>query len=118
MLKKTFRGLANQEVSSLFKNRKAVSVGNACFRIIADSSSLKRSQFSVIIPKKLLAAAVMRNRLRRQLSEDIRQVYSYWTVGRRVAILVKHGVLKLSGSQRREMLKTLLEDLHKRMNSL
>ncbi len=118
MLNKTYRGLANQEVSSLFQNRNTPTKANAAFRVLAISTPSNRSQFSLIIPKKLIKSAVFRNRLRRQLSEDIRQVYSYWTVGRRVAILVKRGVLELDTVQRRASLSHLLEELHQTLITL
>ena len=95
MLKKKFRGLSTTEVSDLFKGR-ASSVGSRFFRINWKATSQDFPEFVVITPRSLHKSAAHRNRFRRQVYSLIERVFSDWTRGVRVAILVKNGALTCS----------------------
>lgn len=99
MLKKKYRGLSELEISELFKKKSLSSIGNTFFRINWMKSNNEYPQFVVIVNKKLHKSAVKRNTVRRKVYEMVRQEFSLWTEGIRVAILVKKSALEYSPSE-------------------
>ncbi|MDF2379392.1 MAG: ribonuclease P protein component [Candidatus Gracilibacteria bacterium] len=109
MLEKQHRNLSSEEIAELFKNPHTKS-SNSTLRIHTITASEKmKSQFVVIVSRKVHKSAVKRNMIRRQLYSVLSRMFSQWTSGLRVAILVKPSFLKLSRTQR---LKTFLDLLH------
>lgn len=101
MLKKKYRGLKPEEVSELFQ-RNVLSQANRYFRVNWMKTPGEAPQFVVVIPRKINVSAVLRNRLKRKISELIRTQFSDWTGGRRVAIVLKASAADASSKLFRE----------------
>lgn len=95
MLKQQFRSLKASEVSELFQGKPATK-SDSYFRVLWSKSPREIPQFVVITSTKLHRSAVVRNRVRRVLYDLIRQHFSQWTLGVRVAILVKTPAIRLT----------------------
>lgn len=95
MLKHQFRSLKASEVSELFQGNPATK-SDPAFRVLWMTVDQDFPQFVVITSGKLHGSAVVRNRLRRMIFELIRLHFSQWTLGVRVAIVVKTPAIRLT----------------------
>ena len=94
MVKGRFRSLKASEVSELFQSDpKTKSDPN--FRVLWKNADQDFPQFVVITSAQLHRSAVVRNRVRRVVYHLIRQHFSQWTAGVRVAIVVKTPAIRL-----------------------
>ncbi len=77
----------------------------------AKPNQQKLSRFGFIISSRAAKKAVVRNRLKRQLSEIIRSNLKKITTGFDVVLMVKPGLLKVDYSEIEKSLLNLLEEL-------
>jgi len=112
MLKKLYRGLKPREISDLFQKKGVNSVSNRYFRINWMDSDQPHPRFVVITSAKLTKSALLRNKMRRRLYEMVRNEYSEWTRGVRVAILVKTPALTSGLSEFRNGFYELMRKAH------
>lgn len=110
MLKKHYRGISADQVSELFSDT-ALFLSDRFFHINWMRVDQKHPQFVVITPRKLQLNAVARNRLQRRAYATIRLHFSSWTVGLRIAIVVKKAAVESSPMEFRKHLLKLLKSL-------
>ena len=109
MLPQRHRQLKSEDIKLLFEDPHTRST-NAYLRVHTRVTEYETpSQFVVIVSRKVHKSAVKRNMIRRQLYSILSRLFSEWTAGLRVAILVKPSFLKLS---RTERLQIFLDTLH------
>ena len=87
-------------------------VSDRFFHINYSLQSQDRPQFVVITPKKLGLNAVQRNRIQRRVYALVRGHYSSWTVGVRIAIVVKKAAIDSSAEKFRDHLLELLSSIN------
>lgn len=92
VLKKSDRHYTSTEIQQLFSGKQK-SISNAFFRLHWLSTSDEKKKVAVIVSKKVAKSAVARNQARRRVYDVVRQLFSEWTPGLRVAILVRNPVL-------------------------
>lgn len=110
MLPKSHRQLKNEEIKQLFDEPHS-KVSNQYLRIHTRLlGDLSESQFVVIVSRKVHKSAVTRNKIRRQLYSILSRMFSQWTAGLRVAILVKPSFLKLTRTERLQIFLDMLHD--------
>lgn len=111
MLKKKHRGLKASDVSELFTNAAVKSTGSRFFRVNWRQYDQDYPQFVVITTAKTARSAVVRSKLRRRIYEMISRNFNDWTVGLRVAILVKSSSVELKPARFREEFMKLMQKI-------
>lgn len=110
MLKKQYRGISADQVSELFTDE-ARSVSDRFFHINWMPISQRHPQFVVITPRKLSLNAVARNRLQRRAYSAISVHFSSWTVGLRIAIVIKKSAVESTPAEFKSRLIELLKSI-------
>lgn len=95
MLPRRYRGLAANDIETLFK-KKHSSRSNRSFLLIWRKNDEAHSRFAVIIPLKLKISAVKRNKIKRKVFALLRKAPISWTEGKNYAILVRSHALTIS----------------------
>jgi len=108
MLKKKFRVKHFKDFKDLLENGSYF--GAKEFYIKYNSNNLDYSKISVVVPIKIDKRAVIRNRIKRQLSEIIRLMYKDIKPGFNIVLFCKNPILETKQEDMRKQVKYILEN--------